>query len=244
MKRVVTAAIAFLLLGACIFKSGPTSGDLSEFATRSDKLTYLAIYNFGITGQLAGGVSTRIVVAQDPPSSLRRLDVTTRSANSKAKTVSSWFVSNPSGNYACAEYGGAVKCTPDSIAAGGFGDAQVDGFFQLPRKADGFESVHKSTRPVRIKGEKGTCFEGVPVTPTPSPSRSVQPTIPSERYHYELCYSDDGILLRGRRTNLSQAEAGGPAQDYVLEVASINRVVQPADVRLPGPVVTPEDLKP
>jgi hypothetical protein len=244
MKRVVALGCVFLASSACIFKSSPANGGLKEFATRADKLGYIAIYNFGITGQLAGGVSTRLEIAQNPPASLRRLDTTTRPSSGKLITISSWFVSNASGHYACAQYGGATRCTPDPLAAGSFGDAQVDGFFDLPREEGSFQSVHKSTRPVRIKGEKGTCFEAVPQEPTASPSRTPEATLPAERFHYELCYSDDGILLRGRRTNLSEVESGGTPHDYVLEVVSITRVVQPADVRLPGPVVHPEDLKP
>ncbi len=243
MKRAVAIAFVFVC-SACIFKNASPSGGLSEFANKTGKLSYLAIYNFGVTGQLAGGVSTRLEVAQNTTSSLRRLDTTTRPANGKPITITSWFASNPSGHFACAQYGGATKCTADPVAAGSFGDAQVDGFFDLPKDTESFDSVHKSTRPVRIRGEKGTCFEAVPVTPSDEPARTVQPTLPTERFHYEFCYADDGILLRGRRTNLSEVEAGGQTHDLVLEVVSINRVVQPSDVRLPGPVVHPEDLKP
>jgi len=245
MKRVIALAVALTALSSCFFKNTPgASGSLQTFATRADKLAYEAIYNFGITGQLAGGVSTRLEIAQSPPAVLRRLDTTSRPSLGSPITISSWFVSNASGHYACAQYGGATRCTPDNVASSTFGDAQVDGFFDLARQPDGFDSVRRETSPVRIQGERGTCFEGAPVTPSASPVRNAQATLPPERFHYELCYSDDGILLRGRRTNLAEVEAGGTSQDYVLEVVSITRVVQPADVQLPGPLVNPEDLKP
>jgi hypothetical protein len=246
MKRIVALSLVFLSLSACLFKNSSDSGSggLSSFATRADTLTYEAIYNFGISGQLAGGVSTRLEIAQVPPATLRRLDTTTRPAKGSPISISSWFVTNANGHFACALYGGATRCTPDPVAGRGFGDAQIDGFFDLPRKEDSFDSVRKSTRPFRLKGEKGTCFEAVPVTPSAAPISSPQPTLPAERFHYELCYSDDGILLRARRTNLAEVEAGGQSQDYLLEAVSITRVVQPSDVRLPGPIVKPEDLKP
>jgi len=245
LKRVLGIAFVLVFLSSCFLKgSSGVSGNLVAFATRADKLTYEAIYNFNVTGQLAGGVSARAEIANEPPSVLRRLDTTTKPATGNLITVSSWFVTNASGHYACALYGGATRCTTDDLDTTTFGYAPIDGFFQLPRRDGGFSSVRRATRPVRIRGEKGTCFEGSPVEASPLPSSTAQPTIPAERYRYELCYSDDGILLRGRRTNLAVEEAGGAAQDYVLEVVSITRVVQPSDVALPGPIVSPDQLKP
>lgn len=245
MKRVAALSFALVALSSCFLKnSSGVSGNLASFATKADKLSYEAVYNFGITGQVAGGVSTRLEIAQSPPSVLRRLDTTTRPATGSPITISSWYVTNASGHYACAQYGGATRCSSDNVETTGFGDAQVDGFFGLPRSADAFGTVRRATRPVRIHGESGTCFEGVPVTPSEPPVRSPQPTFETQSFHYELCYTDDGILLRGRRTNPTQLETGGTAQDYVLEVVSITRVVSPADVRLPGEIVKPEDLKP
>jgi hypothetical protein len=245
MKRILAASVALVALSSCFLKgSSGVSGNLTAFATRADKLRYEAIYNFNITGQLAGGVSARAEIAQDAPSVLRRLDTTTKSASGNPTTVSSWFVTNASGRYACAQYGGATRCTSDVLDPTMFGYAPIDGFFQLPRQVSAFSSVRKATRPVRIRGEKGTCFEGIPVEPSPPVSSTAQPTLPAQRYRYELCYSDDGILLRGRRTNLALEEAGGAAQDYVLEVVSITRIVQPSDLRLPGPIVSPDQLRP
>jgi hypothetical protein len=245
MKRFLALGFVLLAASSCIFKGSPgANGNLTQFASRADKLTYEAIYSFAISGQLAGGVSARLEIAQSPPSVLRRLDTTSTPSSGKPITISSWFVSNASGHYACAQYGGTTKCSQDNVASTTFGDAQIDGFFDLPRQADSFASVRKETRPVRIHGEKGTCFEAAPAAPSEPPVHSPQPTVPADRYDYQLCYSDDGILLRGRRTNLTAAEAGGASQDYVLQVISISRVVQPSDVRLPGPLVSPEELKP
>lgn len=245
MKRIALALACFVLLGSCVFKSSSgESGNLTSFATRADKVAYEAIYNFAISGQLAGGVSARATIVQDPPAQLRRLDTTTRPSTGSPITVSSWFVTDASGRYACANYGGATRCTTDDLDSTVFGDARLDIFFDAPRHPDAFASVRKATRPVRIAGEKGTCFEASPAEPSPSPSRSPQVTVPADQYRYDLCYSDDGILLRGRRTDLTAEQSGGQAQTYLLDVVSITRVVQPADVRLPGPVVSPDQLKP
>jgi hypothetical protein len=62
-----------------------------------------------------------------------------------------------------------------------------------------------------------------------------------ERFRYELCYADDGILLRGRRTVLEDVESGGQ-REVLVEAVSISRVVQPGELRLPGPLVDPQDL--
>ncbi len=245
MKRIAVACACFVLLSSCLFKgSSGESGNLVSFATRADKIAYEAIYNFDISGQLAGGVSVRATIAHDPPAVLRRLDTTTKPSSGSPITVSSWFVTNTTGHYACAQYGGATRCSTDDLDSTEFGDARLDAFFDAPRRADAFASVRKATRPVRIASEKGTCFEASPAEPSPSPSHSPEPTIPAEHYRYDLCYSDDGILLRGRRIDLTAEEAGGQAQTYLLDVVSITRVVQPSDVRLPGPLVSPSELKP
>ena len=245
MRKIAVACAGLVLLSACFFKSSSgESGNLTSFATRADKIAYEAIYNFAISGQLAGGVSSRASIVQDPPAQLRRLDTTTRPSTGSPITVSSWFVTNAAGRYACADYGGATRCTTDDLDSTVFGDARLDAFFDAPRHSNAFASVRKATRPVRIDGEKGTCFEASPAQPTPAPSRTPQVTVPADQYRYELCYSDDGILLRGRRTDLTAEEAGGQAQDYLLDVVSITRVVQPSDVRLPGPIVSPGELKP
>jgi hypothetical protein len=245
MKRLVLVVLALATMGSCFLKNAPgESGNLVSFATRADKLTYEAIYNFSITGQLAGGVSARATISQSPPTVFHRLDTTTRPPQGDPITLSSWFITNADGHFACAEYGGATRCTQDDLQDTAFGDRRLDGFFDLPRHPHALADVRKDTRTVRIHGEKGTCFEGVPVEPSPGPATSPQPTVPSERYRYDFCYSDDGILLRGRRTDLTQEEAGGSPQVYILDVVSITRVVQPSDVRLPGPVVSPDQLKP
>ena len=245
MRRVAALGFVLLVFSSCFLKGSPSAtGNLTQFATRADKLTYEAIYTFGVTGQLAGGVSARLEVAQSPPSVLRRLDTTSKPSSGNPITISSWFVSNADGHFACAQYGGVTRCSQDNVASTAFGDAQIDGFFDLPRQGDAFASVRKQTAPVRIHGEKGTCFEAAPATPSEPPVHSPQPTPPADRYDYLLCYSDDGILLRGRRTNLADLEAGNQGNAYVLDVVSISRVVQPADLHLPGPLVHPEDLRP
>jgi hypothetical protein len=76
------------------------------------------------------------------------------------------------------------------------------------------------------------------VAPSPD-AGSAEPT--DERFRYELCYAEDGILLRGKRTTLANEGSAANAESFV-EVLSISRVVEPRELRLPGEVVDPADL--
>jgi hypothetical protein len=238
--------LAFVLLvsSSCIFNNSPQgAGDeLSQLSSVAGDATYAAIYRFTVTGQLAGAVTTRMEIVQDPPVSLRKLDTTTKPETGEPITLTSWFVHNADGDFACTSYPDVgVKCLADPIASGTFGNAQLDAFFDTPQEEGAFSSIRKSARPVRVQGEEGQCFEAVPTGD--GSTTSPQATVATERFRFELCYAEDGILLRGRRTNLAETDSGGSATESLVELVSLSRVVEPRELRLPGQVVQPDDVR-
>ncbi len=241
--RVMVLLFVFVF-SSCIFGNSPQdAGDeLSQLSSAATDSTYAAIYRFTVTGQLAGAVTTRMEIVQDPPVSLRKLDTTTQPETGEPITLTSWFVRNADGDFACTTYPDVgVKCLADPIASGTFGNAQLDAFFDTPQEEGAFSSVRETARPVRVQGEEGQCFEAVPSTD--ASTTSPQATVVTERFRFELCYAEDGILLRGRRTNLADADGGGSATESLVELVSLSRVVEPRELRLPGQVVQPDDVR-
>jgi hypothetical protein len=246
MRRAALLLLVPALLSSCVFGNSPggdAAEELTAIAGRTKETTYAAIYRFGFTGPLAPAVRTRMEIVQDPPNVLRRLDTTTPVKDGKPATVTSWYVRNANGNFACDDYAQrGVRCTPNPVARGTFGSENLDQFFDAPRETDAFSSVRKIARPARIRGETGICFEAVPTAPSPPPVTSPQPQITDARFRYELCYAEDGILLRGRRTVLEQGGTG--EREAVVEAVSVSRVVEASELKLPGPVVDPQELTP
>jgi hypothetical protein len=242
---MVLVLLVPLLSSSCFLRDSP-QGAADELAAMSEKVTdatYAAIYRFGVTGQLAGAVTTRMEIVQDPPVSVRKLDTTTKPEEGEAITLTSWFVRNADGDFACTQYQDVgVRCLADPIASGTFGNAQLDAFFDTPHQSSSFTSVRKTSRPVRIQGEQGTCYEAVPAPPSDDAVATLQPTLASERFRFELCYAEDGILLRGRRTNLAEA-SGDTSAGSLVELVSLSRVVEPRELRLPGQVVEPDAVR-
>ncbi len=247
MRTLAVTATAFALLGTSCVGGSPqgASEELADTAEKVTSATYAAIYRYSITGPLAPSVRTNLEIVQDPPVSLRKYETATPDSTGKLVTLRSWQVRNTQGDYSCTDYLKlGVRCVANPIVGNSFGVAQIDEFFDTPRKEDTFSSVRKSTRRFRILGEQGTCFEAVPVAPTEPPVTSPQPvTTSAGRFRYELCYAEDGILLRGRRTILEDVESG-PRREVLLEAVSISRVVEPEELRLPGPVSDAEELQP
>lgn len=247
MRRAAFAAVAFAVIAtSCLFRDSPqgAADELRDRASRVTDATYAAIYRYRLTGPLAPAVQTRLEIVQDPPVSLRKREAATPDEAGKLINLRSWQVHNEDGDYSCTDYEQiGLRCVANPIAGGTFGNAQIDEFFDTPRNEDAFASVRKSTRRVRVLGEQGTCFEAVPLAPTEEPVTSPQPQESPERFRYELCFADDGILLRGRRTVLEDV-GGGPQREVLVEAVSISRVVQPSELRLPGPVVDASDLAP
>jgi hypothetical protein len=249
VKRLLPAVLALVFIATgCIFGDGPrgAADELAELASSASEATYAAVYRFNFTRQPAPGVSTRLEIVQQPPVSLRKVRSTTKRSDGKAVDVVYWLVERADGEYACNEFEGVgTRCQKNPVARSTFGSAKIDPFFDAPKRSNAFSSVRKEGRQRRIGGQLGTCFEAVPVAPSAAPEAAEQGAsetdAASDRFRYELCYADDGILLRGRRTTLEEGVSADNAESFV-EVASVSRVVEPGELRLPGPVVSPDDL--
>ena len=242
MKRTFGAALAlFLLATGCIFGSSPrgAADELTALAGKVTEATYAAVYRFNFTRQPAPGVAMKLEIAQEPPVTVRRVESTTKGEDGKTVALSAWYVHNADGDFACNEYPKAgIRCQSDPVNRTMFGSAKLNVFFDSPREEDAFSTVRKDSRTVRIAGHQATCFEAVPLGPSAAPA---SPDSAADRFRYELCYAEDGILLRGRRTTLDEGGTADNAESFV-EVASLSRVVEPRELRLPGPVVSPDDL--
>jgi hypothetical protein len=241
MRRLISAVACMLALSACSLggSSGGGADELLALAKKVDTATYAASYRFAFTRQFAPGITTRIEITQDPPANVRKKETTTKDSAGKSVTLVSWYAHNADGDFVCNRYGDAgVKCTKTALARTSFGTESLDVFFDTPREEGAFSSVRKASRTERIKGQQATCFEAVPVAPSPE-AASAEPT--DERFRYEFCYAEDGILLRGKRTTLDDTGSAANAESFV-EVLSVSRVVEPRELRLPGEVVDPADL--
>ena len=234
--------LVFVVLAtSCIFGGSPSraADELRELASKVETATYAAVYRFAFTRQFAPGITTRMEVTQQPPVTVRKVDTTTKPAEGKTITITSWFIHNADGDFVCNSYTQVgVRCSKTALARTSFGSEKLDLFFDTPRHEDSFVSVRKGSRSERIKGQQATCFEAVPAPPSPE-AASPEPT--DERFRYELCYASDGILLRGKRTTLDDSGTTANAESFV-EIVSLSRVVEPRELRLPGEVVEPGDL--
>lgn len=240
--------LALFLASACLFRPNPegAAGELNRLVNMGAETTYAATYRYVISGPLAEGRTTRMEIVQDPPVIVRKLEVFTNNPEGQPVATRSWQIRNDEGDFVCTDFGEeGVRCQPNPLLSGTFGSAQLDEFFDTPRRTDAYESVAKASRTVRVAGEVGTCFEAVPTTPTPAPVTSPQPAFTPERFRFELCYSEDGILLRGRRTIQGEVpENIEDRRESVVEVVSVSRVVQRGELELPGPVVEPGEISP
>ncbi len=241
MRRLAPAALALVLLsGGCIFGDGPSGAadELTELANKVSEATYAAVYRFNFVRQAAPGVSTRLEIVQQPPVTVRKMRSTTKRPDGKSVDVAYSLIHNADGEFACNDFEGVgVRCQANPVGRATFGSARVDPYFDTPREANAFASVRKEGRQRRIGGNLGTCFEAVPVAKSPPPATGEV----TERFRFELCYADDGILLLGRRTTLDEGDSADSAESFV-EVTSLSRVVEPAELKLPGPLIGPDDL--
>lgn len=240
--------LALLIATSCLFRSSPegAAGELNEFANAGAEATYAATYRFLITGPLAEGRTTRMEIVQDPPVSIRKLEVFTNNAEGEPVPTRSWQARNERGNFVCTDYAEVgVRCQSNPLASGTFGSVQLDEFFDTPRRTDAYESVAKASRTLRIAGQVGTCFEAVPASASPPPVTSPQPAFTPERFRFELCYSDDGIFLRGSKTIQGEVPPNvEERRETVVEAVSVSHVVPRQELKLPGPVVGPDDVRP
>jgi hypothetical protein len=245
-KLTAVALALALASGGCIFgdEAGDASGELRELATQSLAATYRATYRFDVTGPLAPAVTTVLKIAQAPPRSVRQLRTTTPGADGKPVTVEQWQAQGPGGTYSCTRYDDiGVRCLKNPLLSATFGSVRVDEFFDLPRGEGAFTSVKHVGGSPRIAGIKAECFTGVPQPPTAPPVRSPQPRFTPERFSFELCYTPDGVLLRGRKTITGPVPTNVEGRRSMsVEALTVSSNVKPADTRLPGPVVRPEDV--
>jgi hypothetical protein len=238
-KLALLSLVLAVFASSCAFGDSPkgAADELAALAAKADEATYAAVYRFSFVQQFAPGQTTKLEIVQQPPTFVRRVETTTQPETGKPVSLSAWYIRNAEGAFACSEFADlGVRCQVKPIDAATFGSAKLNVYFDTPREPSAFSSVRKAARPVRIAGQQGTCYEAVPVSASPSPG-SPEPS--PDRFRYELCYAEDGILLRGKRTTLDD---GDEAESFV-QVTSVSRVVEPRELRLPGPVVDPGELQ-
>jgi hypothetical protein len=209
------------------------SDELTSLANSGAKVTYAATYRYTTSGLLTPGLSTRMQIVQRPPTSVRKLETSTAAASGRAITVRSWQATDQNGSYSCTEYPAiGVRCLANALPPATFQSAQLDEFFDTPRHPGTFGSVARASGRARIAGLVASCFE----------TQSAQNS--AERLQYELCYSSDGILLRGRRTIAGPVPSGADTRhEAVVEAVSVTHNVVSADIRLPGPITDPRSLR-
>ena len=208
------------------------AAELTQLADSGSKVIYQATYSYSTVGVLTPGITTRMQIVQRPPSSIRKLETSTPGPGGGSITVRSWQATDSRGNYSCTDYASlGVRCLPNSLPAATFHSAQLDELFDAPRRAGFFSNVTRAAARARIAGQLATCFLGLP-----APG--------AEAASYELCYTSDGILLRARRTLSGSVPAGADARrESVVEASTVSRSVSPADLRLPGPITDPADVR-
>lgn len=237
MRRSAALVVVLLALAACN-RVRPTTApigadaELRQLASGGRRVAYQAAYRYATAGSLAPGVTTRMTIAQRPPTSLRKLETSTTGIDGRTITVRSWAATDSQGNYSCTVYGElGVRCLRNELPPATFHSAQLDDLFDAPRRDGFFSDVSRAAARARIAGQVATCFEAVPAATGTSP-------------RYELCYTADGILLRARRTLSGAAPSSADTRrDAVVEAVTLSRSVSAADLRLPGPVTDPRDLQ-
>lgn len=237
MKRAAIVALVALTLASCNRvrpSSAPigASAELEQLANAGAGVRYQATYRYATAGPLVPGVTTRLKIVQRPPSSIRKLETMTAGADGHTITVRSWQATDSRGRYSCTDYPGlGVRCIRNDLPPATFHSAQLDDLFDAPRREGFFADVVRAAARARIAGHVATCFEGTPAAAATG-SR------------YELCYTSDGILLRARRTLASSVPADVDARrDAIVEALTLSRGVSAADLRLPGPITDPRDLR-
>lgn len=254
MRRTGTLALVLLLVSsACIFGGDEEAEEvavarrLAALASGADDLAYTATYRYALSGPTAEGISFELRIVQDPPTSLRMVESTTRTAEGDEVSQRQWIAQTEEGSFACSRYEVGVRCVPTERPVGLFDLVQVDEVFEMARER-GFDEVSEG-RTVRVAGERGECFRAVPEGGTPPPERTPRARFTPSRFVFELCYTQDGVLLRALRQITGgfdeEREEGEAPEDLqeedrlrsLLEATEVSRSVAPEEVELPGPVV-------
>lgn len=238
MKRTTAVLVLLVAVTACnrVKSSAPETGaadELTTLASSGSKATYEATYRYTTTGLVTPGITTRMQIVSKPPLSIRKLETSTTAANGRAVTIRSWQATNAQGSFSCAEYTDVgVRCATNALPPATFQSAQLDEFFDAPRRPGVFGTVARAAARPRIAGQVATCFQAQTAASSP------------EKLSYELCYSSDGILLRGRRSIAGPVGSGGDSRrEAIVEAVALTRNVVAADIRLPGPVTDPQNLR-
>jgi hypothetical protein len=238
VKRLASAAVAIALAAAGCSHVRPSSApigaasELTQLADTGAKTIYRATYRYSTAGPLVPGVATRMQIVQRPPSSIRKLETSTPGANGGTVTVRTWQTTDARASYSCTDYAEVgVRCLPNALPPATFHSAQLDELFDAPRRSGFFGNVARAGARARIAGQVATCFEGRPV-------------VGADSARYELCYTADGILLRARRTLNASVSSGVDARrEALVEAIAITHGVKATDLRLPGPITDPRDLR-
>ena len=240
MRRIAIALAVFALAAGCFGGDDGAAGEeLVALATASDQLTYSVAYGFSLSGPLAEAVTTAMEIRQAPPTTYRRFATTTLTDDDERITNTQWFIQRADGDYVCFSGGDDdVTCqSSPTPPAGLFGYAPVDEVFAAARRTDGFASVARADERT-VAGEQARCFstQAHPTEATPGPTP--EPRFHVTRYAYEICYTQDGILVYARQEIVVDegAELSEERRQTVLEARSVSRTVDPADLELPGPV--------
>lgn len=235
MRARALVVLVVLAVAACSRGEGGAAEDLVRTARSSDELTYKVTYRYTIAGPVSDAVRTTVSVAQLPPDSVRRLETVPRDDDGEEITVASWTVRIGGVTYGCSEYE-ETTCRVSGGSALGLGPRDVDSAIADSRRKGGFPSVEQSSGKT-IAGERASCYlaTGKRQPAEPSPQVRYQP----RQYRFELCYSDDGVLLRLRRTAMGEVPPGITRNDTLLEAVGVSRDVTRDDVKLPGPIQTP-----
>ena len=237
MKRIAVV-VAMAVAAASCNRVHPgavpvgAGAELTQLANNGARLTYQATYRYTTSGQLAPGVATRLQIIQRPPASVRKLETSTPGPDGRPLTVRSWQATDAKGSYSCTDYLGlGTRCLPNALPVSTFHSAQLDELFDAPRRNGYFANIARAAARARIAGQVTTCFQATPAGT-------------SGTVLYELCYTSDGILLRARRTVAASVPGNVDARrEAVAEAITVERSVSPADLRLPGAVVNPADLR-
>lgn len=264
MMRKLIALLCICALAASACSSGggkdkatSPADDLKRLATLNDARVFHVKYSYGLAGTLATAVETEMEYIQKPPDSLRRIQTTTvGDKESKRFTQVQWFIASGAEFYSCYSLrfpDDTPKCLKSPPPRGLYGYSQIDevlGFVRDPKAA--FKTV-KAAADTKIAGLKTKCFiaDAKPTraplsTPeaasTPNPNGTSPPIFDPTEYRFDLCYSNDGILMRMRRTAQGPLASGQQAPAAALfEATSLTRTVKAADFKLPGEVFQAKD---
>ena len=162
------------------------------------------------------------------------VETTTQPETGKPVSLSAWYIRNAKGDYACTEFEEVgVRCQVEADRRGDVREREARRVLRYAAQGErAFSSVRKAARPVRIAGQQGTCFEAVPVSASPG-AGSPAPSRPTVSGTSSATPTTGSFSAAGGRP-WTRAGQRIEAESFV-EVTSLSRVVEPRELRLPGP---------